>query len=35
MEEVPEAPGVDDVVVQTQVHGGYNTGNTCKAQMII
>lgn len=32
VEEIPEAPGIDDVVVETQVHWGHNTGDACDGQ---
>lgn len=30
VEEVPEAPGIDDIVVHGEEEGDHNTGNTCE-----
>ena len=30
IEEIPETPGVEDVVIQTQIQGSQDTGNTCR-----
>ena len=30
IEEIPETPGVEDVVIQTQIQGSQDTGKTCR-----
>jgi hypothetical protein len=34
IEEVPETPGVEDVVIQTQIQGSQDTGNACHKKRI-
>jgi hypothetical protein len=33
VEEVPEAPGIDDIVVHGEEEGDHHTSNTCEEEV--